>query len=81
MSPSALSGSALKDSRGVKMSDLEPDFEANRRDLNKRATNELIARIIFGLRMQEVLDELHWSRYKEEIRKRYKPKLRKGVLK
>ena len=63
------------------MSDLEPDFEANRKELNKRATSDLVARIIFGLRMMEVLDELHYSRYKEEIRKRYKPKLRKGVLK
>lgn len=63
------------------MSDKEPDFEANRRELNKRAAYDLHARIIFGLRMLEVLDELHWSRYKEELRKKYKPKLRKGVLK
>lgn len=63
---------------GVKVSNLEPDFEANRKELNRRATNDLVARIIFGLRMMEVLDELHWTRYKEEVRKSYKPKLRRG---
>lgn len=71
----------VKKGVGVKVSNSEPDFEANKRKLNKRSFYDFYARVIFGLWMGEVLDELHHSRYKEEIRKRYKPKLRRGVLK
>lgn len=60
---------------GVKMSDREPDFEANRRELNEKVQLDLITRIRIVILLFDILN-------KGYQKKQYKTvKLRKGVLK
>ena len=59
----------------VKVSDKEPNFEANRRELNEKAQLDLITRIRIGILMFDILNRGYQK-------KKYKTvKLRKGVLK
>ena len=60
---------------GVKVSKSEPDFEANKRELNKRAEFDLITRIRIGILLLNTLNRGYQKKQYKTV------KLRRGVLK
>ena len=60
---------------GGKMSNSEPDFEANRRELNEKSQLDLITRIRIGILLFDILNRGYQKKQYKTV------KLRKGVVK